>query len=76
MRTAISLLVTSLMLVSLAVNARTASDRLFDMLAFSDSGELVATRKARTSKPKKRTEHRGSGRRELIEYFSSTEAAV
>ncbi len=66
MRTAISLLVTSFVFGSLAVNFQGIGNSLEKQM-FSTSGEqeLLLSR----SNPRKpRTPHRGSGRREFVEY--------
>ncbi|MCP6762423.1 MAG: hypothetical protein NHB32_27560 [Fischerella sp. CENA71] len=59
MRAAISLLVTGLLLSSLAVNSQTATTSLSDMLIpHSDSHLLISAK----SKPQKSSPYRGSGR--------------
>ncbi|MEM9923196.1 MAG: hypothetical protein AAF915_05490 [Cyanobacteria bacterium P01_D01_bin.50] len=68
MRTAISLLVTSFVFGSLAVNFAGIANSLVNEM-FSDSGEqqLLLSR-SNPNKPK--TPHRGSGRREFVEYLN------
>ncbi|MEO0685136.1 MAG: hypothetical protein AAFY76_08865 [Cyanobacteria bacterium J06649_11] len=68
MRTAISLLVTSFVFGSLAANFQGIGNSLSNEM-FSTSGEqeLLLSR----SNPRKpKAPHRGSGRREFVEYFN------
>jgi hypothetical protein len=66
MRAAISLLVSSLVFSSLAINHQTTSTRLSDLLmSSSDSQQLIAGRsKTRPNQPQNPVPHRGSGRSE------------
>ena len=67
MRTAISLLVTSIVFGSLAVNFQEVGNSLDkEMFSTSVEHELLLSRSRR--KPK--APHRGSGRREFVEYFN------
>ncbi|MEM6400788.1 MAG: hypothetical protein AAF757_11210 [Cyanobacteria bacterium P01_D01_bin.116] len=67
MRTAISLLVTSFVFGSLAVNFQATGNSLEkEMFSTSGEQELILSRSRR--KPK--APHRGSGRREFMEYFN------
>ncbi|MEL6458731.1 MAG: hypothetical protein AAFX46_13420 [Cyanobacteria bacterium J06636_27] len=67
MRTVISLLVTSIVFGSLAVSSQEIGNSLEnEMLSTSVEHELLLSRSRR--KPK--APHRGSGRREFVEYFN------
>ena len=68
MRKAISLLVTSIVFGSLAVNFQGIGNSLeTEMLSTSVEQELLLSR----SNPRKpKAPHRGSGRREFIEYYN------
>ncbi|MBW4670107.1 MAG: hypothetical protein KME60_22520 [Cyanomargarita calcarea GSE-NOS-MK-12-04C] len=72
MRVTISLLVTSLVLGSLAFEGQVVGENFTDMLrSFSGSESLLSA----SPKPNKRRQpapHRGSGRRELLEYAGIT----
>lgn len=73
MRVTISLLVTTFIFGSLAIE--------FQNTAVADSGSLqmVASKAKLGAKPKqpgKSTSHRGSGRRTLMEYFNDTQFTV
>ncbi|MBW4446520.1 MAG: hypothetical protein KME38_06460 [Spirirestis rafaelensis WJT71-NPBG6] len=80
MRATISLLITSLVFGSLAFNCQAMANRLSNMLlSFSDSEELISVKaksKPRTNQPELPIPHRGSGRRELMQYVSQTYPAV
>ncbi|MDY6901124.1 MAG: hypothetical protein SWZ49_24040 [Cyanobacteriota bacterium] len=67
MRTAISLLVTSIVFGSLAVNFQEVGNSLEkEMLSTTGEQELLLSRSRRRPK----APHRGSGRREFVEYFN------
>ena len=67
MRTAISLLVTSFVFGSLAVNFQEIGKSVVnEMFSASGEQELLLRRSNPNKKPK--TPHRGSGRREFLEY--------
>ncbi|MEC4820035.1 MAG: hypothetical protein SAK29_43210 [Scytonema sp. PMC 1069.18] len=76
MRAAISLFIASLLLSSFAISSQLPN--LF--LSKTDSSQLLATKpkKPKTTPPKspKPNPWRGSGRRDLMEYMSSTSPAV
>ncbi|BAZ30987.1 hypothetical protein NIES4074_34550 [Cylindrospermum sp. NIES-4074] len=74
MRAAISLLVSSLVFGSLAFNCEAMLSQLsLLLLASSGSQQLVSAKpKPRPNQPEKPVPHRGSGRRELMEYFGIT----
>jgi len=65
MRTAISLLVTSFVFGSLAVNFQETGNSLVNEM-FSTSGEQELLLSRRRNQPK--YPHRGSGRREFVQY--------
>lgn len=68
MRVAISLLITGLLFGSLAVN-----DPMSDLfLSNSDSQKLLSAK----PRPSTKRPYRGSGRRELLEYFGRTQTNV
>ncbi|MBF2015374.1 MAG: hypothetical protein IGS23_09270 [Rivularia sp. T60_A2020_040] len=66
MRTAISLLVTSFVFGSLAVTFQGIEDTLVNQM-FSNSGEQELLL-SRTNSNNPKAPHRGSGRREFVEY--------
>ncbi len=68
MRTTISLLVTSFVFGSLAVNFQGIGNSLSQEM-FSTSGEQELILSRSTRKPK--APHRGSGRREFLEYSNN-----
>jgi hypothetical protein len=78
MRAAISLFVSSLLLGSLALNNVGAFNRLSYLLNANSSSEqlLAAKPKTRSNQPDRPAPHRGSGRRELMEYSRNNRAAV
>ncbi len=78
MRAAISLLVSSLVFGSLAFNYQAmATQLLSQMLTPSGSGELLSMRpKPKPNQPEKPAPHRGSGRRELMEYYGNNHPTV
>ncbi|AFY35931.1 heterocyst-inhibiting protein PatX [Calothrix sp. PCC 7507] len=78
MRAAISLLVSSLVFGSLAFNYQGMANQLSrQMLASSGSEELLSVRpKPKPNQPEKPAPHRGSGRRELMEYYGNNHLAV
>jgi hypothetical protein len=82
MRTTISLLVLSLVFGSLAVNYETILANLSDLFVIGsgvNSGSQLltaSTTKPKPNKPENPTPHRGSGRRELMEYFPNIHSAV
>jgi hypothetical protein len=72
MRTIISLLVTTFLFGSLALDCQNNLR--------SDASEMMTASRTRSGnkpkQPEKPIPHRGSGRRELMEYFVSTSTAV
>lgn len=77
MRAAISVLITSLVFGSLAVNCQMMPNRLSGLLSSSDNSQLLLSAKptktkGRTNQPELPIPYRGSGRRELIEYVATT----
>ncbi|HLO85078.1 MAG TPA: hypothetical protein VK203_08725 [Nostocaceae cyanobacterium] len=78
MRTAISLLVSSLVFGSLAVNYEAILANLSHFLVVGSGSQLLtaSTTKPKPNKPENPTPHRGSGRRELMEYFGNIHSAV
>ena len=78
MRVAISLLVSGLMFSSLAVNYQGMVYRFSDLgLAPSGSEQMLSVKlKPRVNQPEKPVPHRGSGRRELMEYYGNSHPAV
>jgi hypothetical protein len=74
MRVATSLLVSSLMFGSLAFNYQAMVNHFsYQMLATSSPENLLAMRpKPKPNQPEKPVPHRGSGRRELMEYQDNT----
>jgi hypothetical protein len=76
MRVTISLLFTSLVLGSLAFEGQVVGENFTDMLqSFSDSESLLSAIPT-PNKPRQPTPHRGSGRRELLEYVGLTYPVV
>jgi hypothetical protein len=78
MRVAISLLVSSLVFGSLAFNDQTMANQLsYQTLTDSGSEQLLSVRpKPKPNQPEKPAPHRGSGRRELMEYYGNNHPAV
>lgn len=78
MRVAISLLVSSLVFGSLAFNQQTMANQLsYQTLTASGSEQLLSVRpKPKPNQPEKPAPHRGSGRRELMEYYGNIHPAV
>ncbi|MGI8501374.1 MAG: heterocyst-inhibiting protein PatX [Hassallia sp.] len=80
MRATISLLITCLVFGSLAFNYQVITNGLSNLLlSFSDSEEFISVEpkpKTRTNQPQQPKPHRGSGRRELMQYVGQTYPAV
>lgn len=80
MRATISLLITSLLFGSLAVNCQAMANRLSNLLlSSSEEKEFISVKaksKPRTNQPELPIPHRGSGRRELIQYLGQIYPAV
>ncbi|TAF07050.1 MAG: hypothetical protein EAZ77_11020 [Nostocales cyanobacterium] len=78
MRAAISLLVSSLVFGSLAFNHETVFTGISLLLiADSGSGELLADNsKPGPNQPEQPAPHRGSGRKESMEFFSNVHSFV
>jgi hypothetical protein len=78
MRAAISLLVPSLVFGSLAFNYEAVFTSLSCLLiANSGAGQLLAdTTKPGPNQPEQPAPHRGSGRKESMEYFRNIHSAV
>ncbi len=68
MRATISLLITALVFGSLAFNRHAIANRLSNLLlSFSDLEQLISV-KPQPTKPNQPVPHRGSGRRQLMQY--------
>jgi hypothetical protein len=78
MRTVISLLVSSLVFGSLAFNRETMLSSLTHLLlASSSSPDLLSARpQPKSSQSETPNPHRGSGRRQLMEYFQNAYPAI
>jgi hypothetical protein len=80
MRATISLLVTSLVFGSLAFDCQAMTNSLSNLLvSFSGSEEFILVKakpKTRTNQPEMPIPHRGSGRRELMQYVAQTYPTV
>ncbi len=80
MRATISLLITSLVFGSLAVNCLTMANNVSHLLLSSDDSEqllsAITKPKPRTNQPEQPIPHRGSGRRELMQYVGVTDPVV
>ncbi len=78
MRAAISLLVSSLVLGSLAFNYEAIYNRFsYLLIPYSGSQQMLSAKpKPRPNQPEKPAPHRGSGRRELMQQFRSIPATV
>jgi hypothetical protein len=80
MRATISLLITSLVFGSLAFNCQAMANSLSNLLlSYDDSEEIISLKakpKARPNQPEMPIPHRGSGRRELMQYVGQTYPAV
>jgi hypothetical protein len=72
MRVTISLLVTSLVLGSLAFESQLVGKNFPDMLRSVSGSESLLSAIPTPNKPRQPTPHRGSGRRELFEYVGLT----
>jgi hypothetical protein len=71
MRATISLLITGLVLSSLAFNFQAIANRLSNLLlSFSDSKQLISAKpqSSKPSQPEQPVPHRGSGRKQLMQY--------
>jgi hypothetical protein len=69
MRTAISLLVSSFVFGSLAL---TSSGTVQELLSNPGSQQLLSVQPKKSKKPGQPVPHRGSGRREIMEYSSQS----
>ena len=80
MRATISLLITCLVFGSLAFNYQVIANRLSNLLlSYDDSEQFISVKpkpKPRTNQPELPIPHRGSGRRELMQYVGQTYPAV
>ncbi|WP_017652034.1 heterocyst-inhibiting protein PatX [Fortiea contorta] len=78
MRAAISLLVSSLVFGSLASNHQAMMNHSsYQALTPVESEQLLSVRpKPKPNQPEKPAPHRGSGRRELMEYYGNIHPAV
>jgi hypothetical protein len=80
MRATISLLIASLVFGSLAFNRHAIVNSLSDLLlSYDDSEQFISAKpkpKSRPNQPEEPIPHRGSGRRELIQYVGQTYPAV
>ncbi|MBW4644491.1 MAG: hypothetical protein KME23_16140 [Goleter apudmare HA4340-LM2] len=78
MRVAISLLASSLVFGSLAFDYQAMVNHLSSqMLANSGSEHLLSARpKPKSNQPERPVPHRGSGRRELMEYSGKTHPTI
>lgn len=73
MRATISLLITSLVFGSLAFNRHAIANRLSNLfLSFSFEEQFISV----TNQPEEPIPHRGSGRRQLMQYVGQTYPAV
>lgn len=72
MRATISLLITGLVFGSLAFNCQAITNHLSNLLlSFSDSEQLISAKpqpQTRYNQPELPVPHRGSGRRQLMQY--------
>ncbi len=78
MRALVSLLASSLVMATLVFDCQLMVNRFSNLLlASSGSQQLLSTRpKPKPNQPEKPTPHRGSGRRELMEYYGNVRPAV
>lgn len=80
MRATISLLITTLVFGSLAFNCQAMTNRLSNLLlSSSNSEQFISVKpkpKTRPNQPEQPIPHRGSGRRELMQYVGQTYPAV
>ncbi len=80
MRATISLLIIGLVFGSLAFNYQAMANRLSNLfVSFSEEEQFISVEpkpKTRTNKPQEPKPHRGSGRRELMQYVGQTYPAV
>ncbi|MFK0729823.1 MAG: heterocyst-inhibiting protein PatX [Gloeotrichia echinulata GP01] len=78
MRAAISLLVSGLVFGSLALNCQGMVYRFSNLrLSPSASQQMLSVKpKPKANQPEKPAPHRGSGRRELMEYYGNIHPAV
>ncbi|MCV3212441.1 hypothetical protein OGM63_02655 [Plectonema radiosum NIES-515] len=80
MRATISLLITGLVFGSLAFNCHAMANHLSNLLlSYDDSEQFISTKpkpKTRPNQPEVPIPHRGSGRRDLMQYVVETYPAV
>ncbi|QIR37595.1 hypothetical protein HCG51_13325 [Tolypothrix sp. PCC 7910] len=78
MRAVVSLLASSLVAVSFAINCQATINQFSRLLPSSSGSEhlLSARPKPKPNQPEKPVPHRGSGRRELIESYKNVHPAV
>jgi hypothetical protein len=78
MRALVSLLASSLVMATLVFGYQVMVNRMSDLLlASSSSQQLLSARpKPKPNQPERPTPHRGSGRRELMEYYRNVRPAV
>ncbi|OUL18877.1 hypothetical protein BV378_34505 [Nostoc sp. RF31YmG] len=78
MRAVVSLLASSLVMATLIFDYQAMVNRVSHLLLASSASEqlLSARPKPKPNQPEKPTPHRGSGRRELMEYYGNVRSAV
>lgn len=78
MRAVVSLLASSLVMATLVFDYQLIVNRFSNLLlASSASQQLLSARpKPKPNQPEKPAPHRGSGRRELMEYYRNVRPAV
>jgi hypothetical protein len=79
MRAVVSLLASSLVIATLTFSYQAMVNLMSDMLLASPTGQpflLSARPKTKPNQPEKPAPHRGSGRRELMEYYGNVRSIV
>lgn len=78
MRAVVSLLASSLLMATLVFDYQLMVNRFSNLLLASSAPQqlLSARPKPKPNQPEKPAPHRGSGRRELMEYYGNVRAAV